>query len=344
MEAELLRQLGREFMRDIQEVMPLAQRGRQHLVLLLYTYRAILVQIRCASSASKAEEVHPDEFLCEATNRLFWRLVIPNYALVTRLETREALARENGGSPRSGDPFVFQNMLTVELSSLKDVRRVMQQVQHMEASVACDWPSVELVLAEGDRITLPLQPRPLRSDAEIGEIALQQEDVLQGLMSGLTSAVQHPDSAANWSDLRSALSEERRCCRRQEVSEPHLDLLHAGEKTIEVFEVERKEPLGRGWVTPYIIVDNELKWRWVDVFGNKHPHLISASIEEISSCREPPCALDRNLRATGEWRVDKECTDEEGWRYGLAWRSSKWDPAPKLFHVLRKRKWVRTYT
>merc|ERR1712008_83296 len=169
-------------------------------------------------------------------------------------------------------------------------------------------------------------------------------DVQEGLIAGFRSAVEHPDGAANWEKLHQALRSEERS--RQECAQDDSVLLEAGKKTLEVFEVERWRLATGTWNTPFLPIDNELRWRWVDATGRKHPHLQDNLKQEESAAKreQPPCELDALLDAQDSWEVEKgENTDAQGWRYGLAWRSSTCDSSPGMFDVLRKRKWRRTY-
>jgi len=123
-------------------------------------------------------------------------------------------------------------------------------------------------------------------------------------------------------------------------------LLEAGKKTLEVFEVERWRLALGIWTTPFLPIDNELCWRWVDATGRKHPHLQQNLNREVSAAKRehPPCELDALFEAQDNWEVEKgQTTDPEGWCYGLAWRSSTWENSAGMFDVLRKRKWRRTY-
>merc|ERR1712003_2047 len=97
------------------------------------------------------------------------------------------------------------------------------------------------------------------------------------------------------------------------------------------------------WVTPYLPMDHELRWRWVGAHGKKHPHLSqSLKRDQVAAKEEPPCGLDELFKAEGEWEVEKnDGTDANGWRYGLAWKASTWEAEKRMFDELRKRKWYR---
>mmetsp|Transcript_151772 Transcript_151772/g.282778 ORF Transcript_151772/g.282778 Transcript_151772/m.282778 type:complete len:108 (-) Transcript_151772:1-324(-) len=87
-------------------------------------------------------------------------------------------------------------------------------------------------------------------------------------------------------------------------------------------------------------------WRWVDATGSRHPHLDpSFTQQEIVSKKQPPCKLNALFHLISDWAVDvHDGTDEDGWRYGIAWNASTWDSKPGLIDALRRRRWTRTYS
>mmetsp|Transcript_61203 Transcript_61203/g.197864 ORF Transcript_61203/g.197864 Transcript_61203/m.197864 type:complete len:2568 (-) Transcript_61203:194-7897(-) len=331
MEAELLWQLGARHMRGIQEIVCILQEGQQHWVLLLYTYQLELVELklehataRSGSSSSGSQngpEKAPDIMgaIDESTEKVFWQAVKPITKLVSSMrELGQAASSRYGGGALTFERLKFDD--------LRDVR--------MAGDGAA--PLLELVDAKGIVHSLPLYcgPSGVMSDA-----------VRSGLFSGFGSARSHAESAANWGTLRTALKEEER---GREASE-HDALLkgknEAGQITLEVFEVERWMITANEWQTPCLPTDSKLKWRWVDVTGQKHPHLLQRLLKkEAAAKRVPPIELDTMFQTADEWTIEKGAgTDADGWSYGISWRSSTWDAKPGLFDVLRRRKWQRTY-
>jgi len=206
---------------------------------------------------------------------------------------------------------------------------------------------------EGRTLQLPLEAAPLGPAAR------------EALAAGFRTAVAHPDGLANWEQLRAALSEEHR---QRDDSGPSGDSggvaaggdrrsggaaaaaaagrAGAGQRVLEVFEVERLDVVTQTWRTPFMPLDNEMSWRWLDSSGYRHPHLNKKlTRDQAAAQRSPPCGLDVNLfQPTSQWAVDLHAgTDPKGWRYGMAWNSSTWEPQPGLFDGIRKRRWTRTY-
>eukprot|EP00929_Paragymnodinium_shiwhaense_P071376 TRINITY_DN36299_c0_g1_i1.p1 TRINITY_DN36299_c0_g1~~TRINITY_DN36299_c0_g1_i1.p1 ORF type:complete len:2567 (+),score=549.68 TRINITY_DN36299_c0_g1_i1:191-7891(+) len=174
----------------------------------------------------------------------------------------------------------------------------------------------------------------------------------QALAAGFRSAIASPDNMANWEELHASLMAERReKPDRRMVPAEQNGREHrrasagagAGKRVLEVFEVERK--LIADWITPYLPIDRELAWRWVDATGTRHPHILKGlSQDQCSQAQRPPCELDGLFRPTSTWSIDKNHdTDPDGWRYALAWNSSTWDSRAGLFDGLRRRRWTREY-
>lgn len=173
------------------------------------------------------------------------------------------------------------------------------------------------------------------------------EAVRQALAAGLRTALTNANSMANWSDLHAALLEERRTANTSELG-PNMNRrgsTGAGQRVLEVFEVERRVVHSGEWKTPFLPMDRELSFRWVDATGTRHPSLIKGySCERCAACTTPPCVLSTLFRPTRGWAIDTSgATDSEGWKYGLAWNSSTWDTRPGLFDAIRKRRWTRTF-
>lgn len=182
---------------------------------------------------------------------------------------------------------------------------------------------VQLEDSDGGLVTLPLFAAP------IGEAA--RRSLLIGLRLGVRGVT-------SWEQLRKALEAERRNHR----ADSHGGV---GQSFIEVFEVERLKTSTAMWTTPFLAIDSELSWRWVDVKGRRHPRLAKDLTKKaVTSATSPPCRLDTLFHATSPWVLDiHPCTDSDGWSYGLAWSASSWARYPGIFDVLRKRRWTKTY-
>eukprot|EP00411_Alexandrium_monilatum_P095797 CAMPEP_0175756702 /NCGR_PEP_ID=MMETSP0097-20121207/64080_1 /TAXON_ID=311494 /ORGANISM="Alexandrium monilatum, Strain CCMP3105" /LENGTH=321 /DNA_ID=CAMNT_0017065853 /DNA_START=1 /DNA_END=963 /DNA_ORIENTATION=- len=261
----------------------------------------------------------------ESTSRILSQTLRPIKGLVNDVQdfNREwrHKAREGDGS----DGQAFDPSLGVHVLFFSELR---------EVRLRDNGKTVELTLTGGlPPSVLPLQGAPI------------DQAVIHGLVAGLRSAVLHADSQANWAELRKALREEQRA--RTELPGGPAEALpaapsEAGYRTLEVYEVERWRMATFNWQTPFLPSDRELSWRWVDATGKRHPHLRrQLSPEEAAHHREPPCEMDALFQAQGDWSIERgPGADAEGWKYGLAWRSSTWDAAPGIFDVLRRRKWL----
>jgi len=181
----------------------------------------------------------------------------------------------------------------------------------------------------GTQHVLPLPSPPLSSNLQ---------DLLE---DGLKSVLEAPDRSVNWVHLRSPILEEKSYIDVWENWEAD-----GGKRQVEVFEVERRLLTSKKWVTPYLIVDKELRWRWVDSSGRRHPYLDrQLPCETASSESVPPCVpRGGQFQPESPWEVTKNSsTDERGWRYSMAWGSQVWDPTPSFTTALRKRRWTRVY-
>jgi len=175
------------------------------------------------------------------------------------------------------------------------------------------------------------------------------KSVQDALRHGFQSALVHPDNAANWGELRTALREEQR---RQQDILPELKDQGAGRRTLEVFEVERFLLRTGSWTAPFLFTDRDLQWRWVNANGQKHSNLKKDFKQEDAATTRssPPCEIDsevnfkRLFRPVGQWEIVKnDGTDDDGWSYGLFWKSSTWEATHSMFDLLRRRKWQLVY-
>jgi len=159
------------------------------------------------------------------------------------------------------------------------------------------------------------------------------------LCEGLLSAWKHTGKVANWSELHAALHQE------VEVRIVSTGPQGAGERKLQVFEVQRRRPMSNEWSAKYLPTDRGLDWRWVDTTGRPHPLLSKdLSQEQCVACSKPPCELGDLYHAATNWAVQRTSnTDEDGWMYGFAWNTASWSVEPGLFDYLRRRVWIKSY-
>mmetsp|Transcript_95312 Transcript_95312/g.164624 ORF Transcript_95312/g.164624 Transcript_95312/m.164624 type:complete len:144 (+) Transcript_95312:1-432(+) len=125
----------------------------------------------------------------------------------------------------------------------------------------------------------------------------------------------------------------------------------AGQRILEVWELERYRHLTNNWETAFLLTDRESSYRWVDATGHRHPHLKQVDARGQKLTREwyakqqrPPCELTELFKAVSDWKLDVNAsTDDVGWRYALNWNSSSWDTKPAMFDSVRKRRWTKAY-
>jgi len=175
-------------------------------------------------------------------------------------------------------------------------------------------------------------------------LGICSNDVQEAVLIGLQSAIASTGQEADWSVLHDTLQAE--LWGRPRSASCWVEAV-AGGYILEVFEVERRRPASGGWWTSTLPTDRELKWRWVDASGKRHPHLLPGlSCSEAASIHSaPPCEpLSRLFQAVSEWEITRhESTDDVGWSYSITWNSSVWYPKPSLLDTIRKRRWTRAY-
>jgi len=209
---------------------------------------------------------------------------------------------------------------------------------------------------QGDLIAVPLFAAPLNEASHAA------------LADGFRSALAPPGGLARWAPLGAALRGGGRFGSDSAGSSLELRGVssrvgagsdasagasrsskvasgQAGQRTLEVWEVERRMPSSAAWKTPWLPTDRERGWRWVDASGLRHPSLAPGLGREAAAReRRPPCRLDTLFRCTSEWLVRTgPGTDQDGWCYGLAWNASGWESTPGRLATIRKRKWARAY-
>ena len=114
---------------------------------------------------------------------------------------------------------------------------------------------------------------------------------------------------------------------------------------LEVWEVERFL-VTSGWRTPFLLLDSDSRWRWVDSKLKRHSKIdpmISRS--QSAKASSPPIKLGELWKPLDEWKVviDATTTDKEGWMYGISFYSSTWRRSRGITASVRKRKWVRNF-
>lgn len=114
-------------------------------------------------------------------------------------------------------------------------------------------------------------------------------------------------------------------------------------KVVEVWEVERFL-MAYGWVTPFMLLDTETSWRWLDSHQNKHARIDGRlSRNEAANAKTPPLSFGELWKPVTEWEVeiDEGRTDANGWMYAISFNSSTWQNSPGIAASVRKRKWTR---
>jgi len=383
--AQLLLNLGQDFLHSIEEVVPLRQ---EHC-------RIDPSLDGQAVAFSKFSHVHKD--LNEAQLKARWDvcelaglsrtvvlLLFPRKLAVCEISMQQA--SENTGSAddattsgileatqeSAGKIFAhaLKPMNTVVYGVedlLEDAPETSEPCQGLQTLLELKYSDLSAIQSDGLAIkllekrsrkchTLPLHAIPMK--AIQGTSSNNSSDRIMKLRDAMIVGLQQSisrEGVASWSVLSHVMRNESRIRKDRHVNEDFSLQKDkgAGHRVLEVSELERKDPFGE-WKTPWLPVDRESSYRWVDVQGWRHPYLKQGMTrEEIASEKKPPVefntmALDKMFKPVegpkGEWRVDENrSTDPEGWSYGLSWNSSTWDDTPGFFNQLRIRRWHRTY-
>lgn len=208
--------------------------------------------------------------------------------------------------------------------------------------VSCENFNLELILKNGSVVPLDLRDSPLGEGAR------------KALVKAFEYTAAHSSKVANWEQLRAVREDEdRQASKSASMEEADVSLLStgAGQRILEVFELERYRHLTNTWETAFLPTDRESSYRWVDAAGHRHPHLKVDPKTGKQFTREwyvkqqrPPCELAKLFKEASDWKLDVNAnTDEKGWRYALAWNSSTWDNHPAMFDSVRKRRWTKAY-
>ncbi|CAK0910584.1 unnamed protein product [Prorocentrum cordatum] len=382
LEAAVLQAFGPALAAGIEEVIPLTQHGPVRTVLLLFPQRLLVAEVEVQSEAHGAaapwtatepggsvtegasaarihggsrpsgsqqrtsgmQVAHPRGLaqipallneMDEAALKLLWQALKPINTLVYGVQDLER--HISGRAPEASRPPGSQH------AAARRRPRELRFADLAAVTAAAQGDVVSLEDVRGNAIVLPLFAAPLDGACR------------EGVAAGLRAALARPDRRACWGDLRSALRAQRRAAGARAAASCGLGAEataappapeSAGGGVLEVWEVQRRVPPSGEWRCPWLATDHELRWRWVDAAGRRHPQLPpELPCREASALCSPPCRLDPLFRWTSTWAVREDPgAGTGGWRYGLLWSSATWDAQPGLFNVLRRRKWTRTFT
>jgi len=360
-QAEVLRQLTPIRCCGVEEIVPLRQRGSETMQMLLFPQHSIIVKVKIempdgehssstalnggssgSSSSSSSgwqkgrgtkntahsqrtlpEKKQPDsskldftDAVEESATKVFEHALKPIHLMLSNFQ-------EKGKSDEVSDSSGAALGREIRFRHLRDVHL-------MEGNV------IQLEEKQGV-LNIPLNDSPLGVEAK------------QALVEGMRSAIFQGDGNASWYELTATLLAERRCVPVKSSWKRAPAIRGSGEGsgecTLEVFEVERRMVPAGDWKTPFLPTDTEASWRWLDATGCRHPRLRKGMTrEECAKRGEPPCEMDSLFKPTSAWKFERnDCTDEKGWKYSIAWKSSTWDSSPGVFDAFRKRRWTRTY-
>eukprot|EP00928_Gymnodinium_smaydae_P033092 TRINITY_DN23802_c0_g1_i1.p1 TRINITY_DN23802_c0_g1~~TRINITY_DN23802_c0_g1_i1.p1 ORF type:complete len:2579 (+),score=671.41 TRINITY_DN23802_c0_g1_i1:541-7737(+) len=366
LEAAVLRELGADMLVGIEEVLSL-NAGPTRMVMLLFTQRFVIARVRIGDAAAAPNVSDTRE---NGRDRL--RAHSAGTSDLEQQPAKPAQHAANGAGAEPLDLFEALDESATKLFSqaLKPINTLVYGMQDMNEKLVGTQHAgnearqgFEIRFADLQNATLGddcvlrlsmLRDKPLKvslADAQFGPAARA------ALVAGFRAAAANAGRMANWGELRQVLLEERRAEQRSRFDERRQSGARggragerrrsgAGLRVLEVFEVERKLVTTGEWKTPFMPMDREFSYRWVDATGARHPHLDTAlTREQAAAAKQPPCDLSDLFEAKSAWTIDvrQGSTDAEGWRYGLAWNSSTWDSKPGLFDAIRKRRWTRRY-
>jgi len=336
LEAELPRQLGWRFVRGVSEVIPLVSGNLYALVLLLFPQKLVVAAISMAAVKVASAGMSPSSAAQSEVPRStpggladFFQHEVTWPFGPRRDEGGHATdVKGNGGDVATVDSLGC--LRGVSISKLRAVRLVEAPVRSVDGAEVRHQLLLEHASGDNAAVSLSIGP----TGAGIGVAVC--DALVQGLRAAILAA---PAGAeASWGPVSAALRAER------EVLEAGKD--DVGGRVLEVFEVQRWCPGTAEWRTPWLPIDRELSWRWVDTKGHRHPWLEKGLPKVDCAARgQPPCEFGGLFRPSSEWWVDVHGgTDQDGWSYGLAWQSATWDKQPGVFDGLRRRRWTREHS
>jgi len=360
-DADVQSQLGRRMTHGLVEVIPLTE-THNCTVLLLFSTRLAVASVQREDGQRGARDKTAASQVSSASSRRS----AGNTSSSSSSSQGPAQTQASESSPDLVGAF-DESALKLFSQALKPLNTIMygwQDMQGKEVAEAlaaeeellsrANWrefgfQDLQDVCLQSHALDLVTRPNPRSRKIQLPLGTLQMA-TRQALANGLRSSlVEGRRGLANWDELRQVIRDEQRSRASSSAGgESSLIQSGAGHRTLEVFEVERFQHLINSWKTPFQpLVDAEASWRWVDASGQRHPHLKPGSREMLSDearFLSPPCELDKMFKPKSKWVTDiNDSTDEEGWRYALAWNSSTWDLKPALFDVVRKRRWTRIY-
>jgi hypothetical protein len=225
-----------------------------------------------------------------------------------------------------------------EPSSLEDVPLMDVQFSIVEEFQACDViESIPNVKALRVRLSLS-NDRNLDMFVDLRP----DDDYARKLIVALSEALTPNGSSFDWKNFKRELREYEFAAPLQKRDE-RPDFKVTESTLVEVWEVERFL-MAYGWVTPFMMLDVETSWRWVDQSMHKHPRIDGRlSRKECAKTKSPPLVFGELIKPQDEWHVtiDAESTDPHGWIYAISFSSSTWQSAPGIAASVRKRRWVR---
>ena len=131
----------------------------------------------------------------------------------------------------------------------------------------------------------------------------------------------------------------------QQLGNRHPEENRQGIKKCQVIEVERFL-MTYGWRTPFLMLDSNTGWRWVDQNMQRHSKIRQKlKRSEAAKFKTPPIDFGDIWTPIDEWQVevDPDTTDKDGWQYALSFNSSTWQKHSGITASVRKRTWTRNY-
>jgi len=311
--AEVLRQLGQEFVHGVNELVLVARQGPSCAVLLLFSHKVVAAKIDLP-----AAEPHDQGAAASGCGS----------------SSGDSCAAASPGSLFENIGHAFKPVLSGQA----------RELVFSDLAEACfERELVVLTLKDhsGTKHTIPL------GCASLGESAIQ------ALVDGLRAAVLHPQHRASWCGLHARLCEEQMKGGSSNGSssatfEQSIEYDQAsGQRTLEVIEVQRWSVIARSWAASSLPTDVELSWRWVNARGRRHPNIPPGLSRRECATHDkcPPCELDQHFKPISEWEVRVNAsTDQYGWVYSPTWSASHWRATRSPADQVRKRLWIRRYS
>lgn len=368
--AELLRLFGERALLGIEEVLPLTGEGDPNgsIVMLLFPRELVLAQVQGSQSSNASGSGGNRQRLQRGSNNS--ASSSSSAALDDKMDFLHAFEESAG-------KLVSQTMKPINtvVYGVQDIENKLSGASRASAKgLATAAMDQEALIDKCPAYRGRYKFRELKTvdtrdnailleghDGQVKTLKLSVQlspDAFAALAEGFRSAINHRDGIASWGALQVALRGESVRWRQEGNNRPsqgsrvsnssnnNAASSGAGQRTVEVWEVERRSMTTGEWRAPFLPTDIEMSWRWMDSSGYHHPNLLPhLTREKCAASATPPIELDRNLfKPVSEWRIERgNNTDKNGWQYGMAWNSSTWDAKPSLFNGMRRRRWTRTY-